>query len=299
MYYEINETIARSAKQANSMSDYVNGSATQEYKNACDEVIALGERCKSSSYEPDAIDRLVESFCRKYADWINRYNSNRASCPSILMSGGSNFPVAKKEKQNAREGRLWEEYNQIVDIKNKIASVGTTIKSDNPQAVEILTKKLEELKAKQAQMKAVNKHYRKYKTCVGAEGLTDEKAAELDESMKTAYSWESAPYASFTLTNLNQRIKTAQERVDRITKIQEVAKTTPTMEDVINGVRVVRNFELDRLQLIFDGKPSDDIRTKLKSHGFRWSPNNGAWQRQLTQNARYDARKILSGATYE
>lgn len=55
MYHEINETLARSAKQANSMSDYVEGSATQEYKKACDEITALGERCKAGSYEPDAI----------------------------------------------------------------------------------------------------------------------------------------------------------------------------------------------------------------------------------------------------
>lgn len=30
----------------------------------------------------------------------------------------------------------------------------------------------------------------------------------------------------------------------------------------------------------------------LKSYGFRWSPNAGAWQRQLTDNAIYAAKRI-------
>lgn len=41
-----------------------------------------------------------------------------------------------------------------------------------------------------------------------------------------------------------------------------------------------------RLQLVFDGKPEDGTRERLKANGFRWSPKNGAWQRQLTDNAR-------------
>ena len=60
-------------------------------------------------------------------------------------------------------------------------------------------------------------------------------------------------------------------------------------EAVIIGeqCRVVENSELMRLQLVFDGKPSDEVRAALKKHGFRWSPKNGAWQRQLTGNARF------------
>ena len=47
------------------------------------------------------------------------------------------------------------------------------------------------------------------------------------------------------------------------------------------------------LQLIFDGKPSADIRDMLKSHAFKWSPSNEAWQRQLTNNAKYETKILL------
>ena len=35
----------------------------------------------------------------------------------------------------------------------------------------------------------------------------------------------------------------------------------------------------------FGSKPNEETRAALKSNGFRWSPKNQAWQRQLTRNA--------------
>ena len=52
-------------------------------------------------------------------------------------------------------------------------------------------------------------------------------------------------------------------------------------------------MEQNRLQILFDGKPDEETRAALKSNGFRWSPKNQAWQRQLTRNAEYAARQVL------
>ena len=35
----------------------------------------------------------------------------------------------------------------------------------------------------------------------------------------------------------------------------------------------------------FEEKPDADTRQALKSEGFKWAPSQGAWQRQLNQNA--------------
>ena len=56
---------------------------------------------------------------------------------------------------------------------------------------------------------------------------------------------------------------------------------------------IVRNAALNRLQILFDEIPDADTRTALKEHGFRWSPKNQAWQRQLTDNAVSAARAVL------
>ena len=55
---------------------------------------------------------------------------------------------------------------------------------------------------------------------------------------------------------------------------------------------MVVNTDENRLQIIFDGKPDADLRAELKSEGFRWAPSQGAWQRQLTDNAFRAARRI-------
>ena len=54
---------------------------------------------------------------------------------------------------------------------------------------------------------------------------------------------------------------------------------------VRDGGKVVINQEVNRVQIIFDGKPDPDVRSELKGEGFRWAPSQGAWQRQLTDNA--------------
>lgn len=48
----------------------------------------------------------------------------------------------------------------------------------------------------------------------------------------------------------------------------------------------------NRLQLIFEEKPDANQRQELKSNGFKWAPSQGAWQRQLNQNAIRAAARI-------
>lgn len=63
---------------------------------------------------------------------------------------------------------------------------------------------------------------------------------------------------------------------------------------LINGeaAQVIRNKEEMRLQLIFEGKPSEETRSKLKSSGFRWASSCMAWQRLLNNNAEYTLKRI-------
>jgi hypothetical protein len=56
-------------------------------------------------------------------------------------------------------------------------------------------------------------------------------------------------------------------------------------EYMIGDVKVMQNTADNRLQLFFPSKPDEEMIQKLKSRGFKWSPRNKAWQRQLTPNA--------------
>lgn len=68
-------------------------------------------------------------------------------------------------------------------------------------------------------------------------------------------------------------------------------------EYMIGDVRVLQNTEQNRLQLYFSGKPEQEMIQKLKSRGFKWSPRNKSWQRQLTPNALRVIPYIFSDST--
>ena len=82
---------------------------------------------------------------------------------------------------------------EYYEHKAEAAENNSAISSDDPDALDKLKERVAKLKANQAYMKKVNAYYRKHKTCQGCEGVSEEQAAELDESMKNAYSWETAP----------------------------------------------------------------------------------------------------------
>lgn len=70
------------------------------------------------------------------------------------------------------------------------------------------------------------------------------------------------------------------------------AKEKGMQETECKLFKVVENTEIMRLQIIFDGKPEPEVRSILKKNGFRWSPKNSCWQRQLTNNARYSLDRV-------
>ncbi|GGO96448.1 hypothetical protein [Stakelama pacifica] len=80
-------------------------------------------------------------------------------------------------------------------------------------------------------------------------------------------------------------IERSQRRAERAAIVESDEGGHP--ETLIGNIRVVENVTLDRLQLIFPDKPTDEERAALKKRGFRWAPSVGAWQRKLTNNARY------------
>ena len=296
-YYEINEETARRANDVNSMRDYRPGSATEEYRAAVDKAAALVQARKSkiSPYYHDKLDALLDRYARRLADYYNAYYRNESACPSILVCGGSNFPVRKKQKQNARRESLWQEYKDIDAILDKIRSIGTgPVDLADPNAKDILSDQLERVQKSLERAKAMNAYWRKHKTFVGFECLTEEAAKKMDADfadLQKRAPYVSKPYPDYELTSLRNKAKRIQARLDDLEKLQQSA---PDQGMEFAGGTIVRNTTANRLQIIFDDIPTADIRQALKSHGFHWSPRNQAWQRQLTKNAEYDAQRILN-----
>ena len=287
-YYTINEAAAKRAKDANSFSDYKQGSATAEYRHYVDEAVQLAERQKRR-VDPmyhEKINSLLDTYARKLAANMNKGYEIDARVPSILIAGGSNFPTRKKEKQNAARDSNYREWQDIQGLLDKIRSTGMGgISADDPQAVQKLEKKLESLEKSQETMKAVNAYYRKHKTLDGCPHLSPEQLEKLKADMASSWHLGDKPFATWALSNNSAEIRRVKDRIKSLSQQKEIGFVGWEFD----GGKVEANTEANRLQIFFEDKPDEATREALKSNGFRWSPKAGAWQRQLTSNAYYAA----------
>ena len=221
-YYPISEDAARRAKEANSFSDYVPGSATKSYQVMVDEaaIIAAKQKDKVDPMYHDKIDGLLDKYARELAEVINQRNEIDVRVPSIMIAGGSNFPVRKKEKQNAARERNEGRYAEVQGILRKIKGVGTGgIMSDDKNAIAKLSAKLNALEKHQALMKAANAAIRMKDTAQGDVklhelGLTDDEIRQL----RTPDWCGRVGYPSFELSNNNANIRRIKERIATLEK---------------------------------------------------------------------------------
>ena len=185
-------------------------------------------------------------------------------------------------------------YADACDRKAIAAESHRAIFSDDPAAADKLRAKLAEREIKQTHMKKLNNAWRKS----GAQGLRDcgltpAQAESVVQSIERAHSWGKQPFPSYALTNNNAEIRRLKQRL-----IEADAKAMRSERadeaTVRDGVTVIRAHADNRLRLRFPGRPAPALIQALKSHGFRWCPSEGVWQRHLTPAADYAADCIMA-----
>ncbi len=170
-------------------------------------------------------------------------------------------------------------------LERRAGNVGSGgISSDDPAAVLKLKEKLAKLEAKQEQMKTANAAIRKNAKLGKEAQIAALAKLGLPAQLLEPDFCGRIGFAQYELTNNNGNIKRVRDRIAHLER--EAAR--PEAEPVVceaaatsgNGFRAEENKEANRLQIFFDSKPSEEIRSFLKQNGFRWSPTQGAWQRQ-------------------
>lgn len=294
VYYTINEESAKQAHEMMSFYDYKEGSKTAEYQSYVNKAYDLADKvAQARPNEADRAYKLAERYSRRMAENMNRASSIGCMCPSVMISGAGNFPVRKKEKQNAAIDKNFAEFQEIQVILKKIESIlngKEIIKSGDEDAVEKLEKKLVELKAIQEKMKAANKAIRMKDAEKGDEKLKELGFSERQiKELRTPNYLGRLGFANYELQNNNANIHRIEGRLKRLKE----AKESGTQETENKFFKVVRNTELMRLQLIFEVKPEPAVRDILKSNGFRWAPSQSAWQRHLNRNSEYSLNRVI------
>ena len=165
------------------------------------------------------------------------------------------------------------------------AEASTVVSSDDPDAIAKLREQLDEAEAQHARLLTANAQIR---TNIGT-------LADIDTFLGwprgRVASWLSMGHKTIPTTNSSANVRRIKARIDELTRRADVA---PAARVTVGDVSIVETD--NRVRIAFPGKPDDATRETLKSHGFRWSPSAGAWQRHASPDAWYWARKIVGVA---
>jgi Domain of unknown function (DUF3560) len=196
------------------------------------------------------------------------------------------------EKRDRRfRRRLWDLMGQSVAANDKAKyyeekaeaiESNQSISSDDPDAIDKLKAKIAAAIERQDLMKAGNKIVKSKKLTIEQKIEQLKVAGHSPQILQPDFCGR-VGYADYELTNNNANIRRMKQRLEQLERafINAVEKGDTEQEypDLDLIVRHART--INRIQLIFSGKPSLEIRNLLKSYGFRWAPSEGAWQRHL------------------
>lgn len=227
-------------------------------------------------------------YLQKFREWL----AALSRCYSVLVTGPARFNNRRHEKMNDYERAARQ---RLKDWSEKVVKrINRQERLTGWQEVERLQNKLDTLTDLQEIMKAANKVCRSTKLSevekvdeLVALGIKEKDAVML---LHPTQSWQRAGFESYQLTNNLAKIKATQAAIERHKAMAEAEDK----EIEFNGGRVVVCNSDERMRFYFDEIPSLEVRNIMKRNAFKWSPKNGAWQRQLTANCKFDTKRILA-----
>lgn len=227
-------------------------------------------------------------YISKYGDWLSAMGRTF----SVMITGPANFNNRRHEKMNRYERSAYERFEKWQEAVLK--RINRQHRLVGWEEVERLQNKLDTLNELQELMKATNKIVRNTKLSdiekheeLEALGLSQVLIA--DVMAEPAYSFQKKGFQPFQLSNNLAKIKATEEAIKRHTAMAEAEDK----EFTFDGGKVEYCYSDERIRIYFDNIPDVEMRAKLKSEAFKWSPKNQAWQRQLTPNAIRAAKRVL------
>ena len=249
------------------------------------------------------IERYEELSAKHNEASTAAYNQSK-NMASVIPFGQPILVGHHSEGRDRRyRDKIWDKMGQSVKHdatakyyadKAHAAEHNHAISSDDPEAIVKIKREIKGLERNQAFMKEGNKII-KNKKLTKEEKIAALDAAGHDGNKLMNPRWHNGEgYQSYQLSNNNANINRLKKRLEQLQKdlieSVELGDTEQTYEQ--HGLTVVHARSINRLQLKFNGKPSEQVRSILKSNGFRWAPSELAWQRFLN-NSDYALSSVI------
>ncbi len=233
------------------------------------------------------------NYQEKYEAYFSSWLSTKSRCLSPMITGPSNFPVSRNQKNNRSEQNKYEAFREWRSRYFKAANRERTLSPEEEidNALSELDKQLiahETMKGINKIIKSKSNNKEKKAQIIEEYGLSEENA----EKIFIPDYMGRIGFASYALANSNTRIKRLRDKLDIMRARIERKKTW----EPISFDGGVIDIEADRVIIKHDEKPDQSVISALKSRGFHWSRNYGSWSRKHTARAIYDAKNLCGVA---
>lgn len=292
VFPQLSDDLCRQAFYWTSFDPDKRGEVFKNEYNAAQEIFINFVKAHNITEEQqqDCINYWSNRLYKNAVDYLNAHSR----CLSWAITGPAKFPVKKAEKaQNSAEQKL-DAYCYTLEQMKSEKIFERYLTAEQKQNI-IDAQKWREIKF-------VLDDFIKYKTLgltLNPQEWTYNAFPHLKGQFTTQAKNGNYAICEKVLNILKEEeskgLKMAQN-IKILSSILEDYKTKQpeeTKETELEGLKIIENTEENRLQLIFDGKPSAEIINLLKHNAFKWSPRFKAWQRVLTPNAKYVLKKIL------
>ena len=292
---ELNYDLAYNAHRGTSFDPEIR--AKEHQKNYSSSLNSYAEQfeaiIKNEEQKEIAIDEF-ERFKKGYTDKYNAWLRAKANCISPMITGPSKFPTKRAEKANNTEHKRLTEF--INWEEKAVKAIEAKIKGKTSKDVADAERWKRHEKEVISQIATiVGIHQGKIPLSkpliVGA----------LKRFLMAMY--KGRYFADFSKSL--ELIKEAQKKYkitifaphNPIWELQPQAEAEPENKEPetiykADGCEVVNNYQAQRVQMTFNGKPAPEVITALKKSAFKWSPSQKVWQRKNTRAGIYAALEI-------
>lgn len=265
-------------------------------------------------YEKEIHDDLKRIPAERHEEYITAYKqkfaaqlSALARCASPMVTGRSGFNVYKHEKANRTYQNRYEELRRWRDriLKTMERTKEEKLPEEEKQEKAWLSLKRDIESSADTIHELDTGKCRGYNRALFVSSILNKVSTYAGHGEV-----EIVQKAVEFISEYNTRVKkpiitprnkffTLPETAREIREKLNIVKGQENRELAFEGETLVWNYGKNRLQILFDRIPEDDKRKELKTSGFRWSPKNKAWQRQLTPHALSAAKRVLNLQTLQ
>ena len=159
------------------------------------------------------------------------------------------------------------------------------ISSSDPDATRKLKERIASIEQNRAEMKEINKGYRKAedKTAFLIEAVGEKDALTIVKHMNLGFTPDKVPFAPYSFSNMSGNLNRLKRRLKHI---EALDATAPTEDITGNGYFITFPADPRGVEIHFDSKPDVEIRSVVKQCGFRWSRAQGIWWAKDSNRAR-------------